>query len=185
MNAATTRKLAFAAVATASTAGLWFLSPHAHAAASTLFRAKNATISVSNSLSITCAVGDDLEDTLFVLHTAGDNYNSSYLPFEPDPPTSLPPLDHTDSLPLDCLESFFSTGARCEEWMSLAPRFDFVWTWVNGTDKLHQQASLDVEKEYFPARQRPNSKTPKELKLFRCADTLSQCPPGAEGLLSQ
>ncbi|KZW02608.1 hypothetical protein EXIGLDRAFT_759733 [Exidia glandulosa HHB12029] len=177
MSEAARRTLAFAAVATVSTAGLWFLWPQGRAPTLASFRMRTASISMPESLDVTCAVGDDPEDTLFVLHTTDDNYNASYLPFRSSPRNSLPTLDHTDSLPLDCLESFFSKGTQCEDWMTLAPRFDFVWTWVNGTDKLHQQAKLETEREFFPARQRPAQRpgqTPpsKEAKHFRDHDEL-------------
>lgn len=159
-------KLAFAAVATATTAGLWFLWPYAH---TSVFRTKHTTISSPHSLALVCSSDADYEtdDALFVIHTTADNYNSTYLPFEPETSLDLPPIEHTDSLPLSCLDAFFSKGVRCDAWRSHPVRFDVVWTWVNGTDPLHQHVSAEAEMEYFPPEQRPNCQTPKELKQFR------------------
>ncbi|EJD55589.1 hypothetical protein AURDEDRAFT_179322 [Auricularia subglabra TFB-10046 SS5] len=167
----TKRKLAFAVAATASTAGLWFLRPYAPSSKA-LFGTRGVSIVISESLSVSCAAGDDPEDALFVLHTTADNYSASYLPFDARAPRPLPPLEHTTSLPQHCLDSFLSRGAPCVDREARPPRFDVIWTWVNGTDKLHQDAALEVEAQYFPAKQRPNSKTPDELKRYRDHDEL-------------
>ncbi|KZT64246.1 hypothetical protein DAEQUDRAFT_732853 [Daedalea quercina L-15889] len=88
---------------------------------------------------------DDLEldyDTVVSLHT-------SYMPFQvfpedaPPPPTLRP---HSDPLPSQCIDAHFTQGALCSA--PGLPKFDFIWTWVNGSDVLEQQAKKAATQSY-------------------------------------
>jgi len=177
---------AFALAATTTTAGIYFIGPQMLTSPlrSVFSLSPDATLVVSSSLSSSCAgtgTVDDLGDSLFILHTHEDDYNGTYVPFAPPRTPSVPlelkparrPLEYVDSLPLRCLDDFISRGATCEDRDDEAAHrirqttFDIVWTWVNGSDHLHQQAAIEATREYFPPRQRPNSKVPSELKLYR------------------
>ncbi|KAH7104583.1 hypothetical protein BKA62DRAFT_692690 [Auriculariales sp. MPI-PUGE-AT-0066] len=172
--------MAFALVTSATTAGLYALGPgYTTNPLSGAFSLSHSTMAV---ISGACNGEDNPRDSLFVLHTQDDNYNSTYIPFAPPIHGSAPPqtaaLEYVDSLPLRCLDAFISHGATCEERPHETAerirqtKFDVVWTWVNGTDHMHQQAALDASRDYFHTVQRQSSKLPSQLKLYREHDEL-------------
>jgi len=83
---------------------------------------------------------------------------SSYVPWRPlaaddqlvyhcikVPHTSEPPpLRVYQSLPSTCRDSFFENGDICNQ-HSTSTIFDLVWTWVNGSDPLLQDAMAAAE----------------------------------------
>lgn len=76
-------------------------------------------------------------------------YQAAYLPFEPPP--QQPPaarLTPTQVLPDDCRDAYFSSGALCYD--PVIPSFDVLWTWVNGSDPLLQEAKMAAESRFAP-----------------------------------
>ncbi|KZT11759.1 uncharacterized protein LAESUDRAFT_754314 [Laetiporus sulphureus 93-53] len=109
---------------------------------------------------------DDLDyDDLFEL-------NISYLPFqvfsEPKPPyTSLQPAH---ALPDSCRDEYFASGAPC--YAPETPKFDFLWTWVNGSDPLLHQAKKHAEAQFSSDDPFRPSDTGREERLYRDHDEL-------------
>lgn len=97
-------------------------------------------------------------------------YEAAYLPFEP--PTQQPPLARltpTQVLPDDCRDAYFSTGAPCSD--PDIPAFDVVWTWVNGSDHLLQQAKLEAESRFSPDDPYRPKTSSTQARQYRCVAT--------------
>jgi hypothetical protein len=71
-------------------------------------------------------------------------FTQTYLPFLYAPPLSQtrlvvePELTPATDIPAHCLDAYFSTGAPCFDATKSKLPIDVVWTWVNGSDTLHQ-----------------------------------------------
>ena len=88
-----------------------------------------------------------------------------YLPFQPVPYQPSLTLKFTSLLPDACLDSHLAQGELC--YNPQQPKLDVVWTWVNGSDILLQDAKARVESSYpADAAYRPN-KSWKQARQFR------------------
>lgn len=69
----------------------------------------------------------------------------AYLPLRiPDTkPARSPPLLPTHNLPPSCIDAYFTSGEPCYD--PDVPQLDVVWTWVNGSDPLLQQAKESAQ----------------------------------------
>jgi len=117
---------------------------------------------------------DDLDDLDLDLSPSDDIMAShtSYLPFElsPEPiPSANKLLKPVIDLPDSCLEAYFSKGDLC--FASNIPKLDFLWTWVNGSDPLEQQAKKAASEEYDPEDPWRPSSSVTEARLYRCVYT--------------
>lgn len=85
---------------------------------------------------------DDYDDADFVLE-----YHAAYLPFEPprqsETSGSVSKLTPTQELPDDCRDAYFASGQLCYD--TDIPSMDVLWTWVNGSDTLLQEAKRVAE----------------------------------------
>ena len=80
-------------------------------------------------------------------------YEAAYLPFEPLPQNRSATEDvntmqlmPTQELPDYCRDAYFSRGSLCYD--PEIPSMDIVWTWVNGSDSLLQEAKLLAESRF-------------------------------------
>ena len=93
--------------------------------------------------------------------------DSVYLPFQPVPYQPSLTLRFTSLLPDACLDNHLAQGELC--YNPQQPKLDVVWTWVNGSDILLQDAKARVESSYpADAAYRPN-KSWKQARQFRSA----------------
>ncbi|KAI0700102.1 hypothetical protein BC835DRAFT_1329341 [Cytidiella melzeri] len=79
----------------------------------------------------------------------------AYLPFEPPPKHDFEwpdiktiKLTPTQELPDHCRDAYFSKGDPCYD--PVIKPMDVVWTWVNGSDRLLQEAKLQAENSFSP-----------------------------------
>ncbi|KAF9818549.1 hypothetical protein IEO21_02654 [Rhodonia placenta] len=99
--------------------------------------------------------------------------HTSYLPFQPSPrPTDLtrPSLKPVIDLPTSCLDPEFARGELC--YATTVPKLDFLWTWVNGSDPLEQQAKQHAIDLYEPDDPWRPSASVMEARLYRDHDEL-------------
>ena len=88
-----------------------------------------------------------------------------YLPFHPSPCHVSTALKPTLPLPASCLDAHIARGEVC--YNPDAPRLDVLWTWVNGSDILLQDAKARVEASFdADAPYRPN-RSWKQVRQFR------------------
>lgn len=110
--------------------------------------------------------------------------HTSYLPFQPSPrPTDLtrPSLKPVIDLPTSCLDPEFARGELC--YATTVPKLDFLWTWVNGSDPLEQQAKQHAIDLYEPDDPWRPSASVMEARLYRCVlIVLDFCPRRFERL---
>ncbi|KAJ3559317.1 hypothetical protein NM688_g420 [Phlebia brevispora] len=93
-----------------------------------------------------------------------------YLPFQPTPYQPSLTLKPTSPLSDACIDDHFAQGKLC--FNPQQPRLDVLWTWVNGSDLLLQDAKTRVENSYpSDAPYRPN-KSWKQARQFRDHDEL-------------
>ncbi|KAI0345638.1 hypothetical protein BDW22DRAFT_1481867 [Trametopsis cervina] len=80
------------------------------------------------------------------------DFQTAYLPFAPVehdgqlPDRKTYKLTPTQELPDDCRDAYFSFGALC--YNPVIEPMDVVWTWVNGSDLLLQEAKLLAESRF-------------------------------------
>ncbi|OSX57791.1 hypothetical protein POSPLADRAFT_1067806 [Postia placenta MAD-698-R-SB12] len=118
---------------------------------------------------------DDLTDLdLELLPSDGSqSSHTSYLPFQPSPrPTDLirPSLKPVIDLPTACLDPYFARGELC--YVTSVPKLDFLWTWVNGSDPLEEQAKQQAVDLYEPDDPWRPSASVMEARLYRDHDEL-------------
>ncbi|TFY60886.1 hypothetical protein EVJ58_g4869 [Rhodofomes roseus] len=75
---------------------------------------------------------------------SSQNVTYQVFPEDTPPPPTLRP--HSDPLPQECIDAHFAQGVPC--FAPGAPKFDFVWTWVNGSDLLEQHAKKAAMHSY-------------------------------------
>lgn len=85
-------------------------------------------------------------------------------PEDAPPPPALRP--HSDPLPAECIDAHFTHGAPC--FAPGSPKFDFVWTWVNGSDVLEQSAKKAAMHSYSSTDPWRPSSTGTPDRMFRC-----------------
>ena len=89
-----------------------------------------------------------------------------YLPFRPVPydPSQSPTVRPTLDLPKHCLDAHIAQGELCSA--RNPPPLDILWTWVNGSDILQQDAKARVEELYADSPYRPvaNWKTVRQFR---------------------
>ena len=110
---------------------------------------------------------EDLQDHSDLEIFPDTSLDTVYLPFRPPPQPAAPSrkLKPSTLLPASCLDAHISKGELC--YNPAHPRFDVLWTWVNGSDILLQDAKARVE-EGLPADDpyRPN-RSWKQVRQFR------------------
>ncbi|CCM05604.1 uncharacterized protein FIBRA_07832 [Fibroporia radiculosa] len=119
-------------------------------------------------------IDGDLEDLELIFPIdAIPSLPTSYLPFRvpSPPPTSQstlvkPVLD----LPATCLDAYYVHGDACSS--PLPPKLDLLWTWVNGSDPLEQQAKMDVQASYGPTNPWRPATSSTQARLYRDHDEL-------------
>ncbi|KAH9917959.1 uncharacterized protein B0H18DRAFT_883279 [Fomitopsis serialis] len=121
---------------------------------------------------------DDYEldyDTLASLHTSympfqvpTQTYTPTVFPEDTPPPPTLRP--HSDPLPVECIDAYFAQGVPCST--PDPPKFDFVWTWVNGSDLSEQQAKKDAMHRYDSKDPWRPSATGTPDRMYRDNDEL-------------
>ncbi|EPS98615.1 hypothetical protein FOMPIDRAFT_59328 [Fomitopsis schrenkii] len=89
-------------------------------------------------------------------------------PEDAPPPPALRP--HSDPLPAECIDAHFTHGAPC--FAPGSPKFDFVWTWVNGSDVLEQSAKKAAMHSYSSTDPWRPSSTGTPDRMFRDHDEL-------------
>jgi len=99
---------------------------------------------------------------------------ASYIPFElPSPlPLQFPhkaSLTPVRDLPAACLESHFALGQPCHE---IAEPLDVLWTWVNGSDILLDEAKRDAQARYAPDDPYRPTRSTTQARLYRDHDEL-------------
>lgn len=88
-----------------------------------------------------------------------------YLPFQPTPYQPSLTLKPTSPLSDACLDGHLAQGELC--YNPQQPPLDVLWTWVNGSDILLQDAKAQVENSYpADAPYRPN-RSWKQARQFR------------------
>lgn len=112
------------------------------------------------------AEGGTLEDELDLPDFALDTV---YLPFQPAPgsTSTREPLKPTLPLPRHCLDAHLTYGEAC--FNANMPPLDVVWTWVNGSDILLQDAKARISSSFSEDNPYRPSKSWKTLRQFRLA----------------
>lgn len=87
-----------------------------------------------------------------------------YLPFRPTRPAVARTLRPTLPLPEACLDAHIARGDLC--YSPAEPRLDVLWTWVNGSDVLLQDAKARIEARMRDDPYRPNTSW-KQVRQFR------------------
>ena len=110
--------------------------------------------------------GDALEDELELPDFALDTV---YLPFQPSQQLETAPesLKPTLPLPRHCLDAHLTYGDVC--FHANAPPLDIVWTWVNGSDILMQDAKARISSSFSEENPYRPSKSWKTARQFRSA----------------
>ncbi|KZV94600.1 hypothetical protein EXIGLDRAFT_767013 [Exidia glandulosa HHB12029] len=105
------------------------------------------------------------------LQLPGASYNVSYTVFEPTSDRSSgQQVQQADSLPASCLDAFIAHGLRCID--ARPVRLDALWTYVNGSDPLHQNSYTRRFKDYYSSGPHQNLRAQPMPKLFRDHDEL-------------
>lgn len=88
-----------------------------------------------------------------------------YLPFPVTPYRASSTLKPTLPLPESCQDAYFAQGKLC--YNPHPPPLDILWTWVNGSDIILQDAKARIVDSFPPdAAYRPN-KSWKQARQFR------------------
>ncbi|PCH36029.1 hypothetical protein WOLCODRAFT_28307 [Wolfiporia cocos MD-104 SS10] len=96
---------------------------------------------------------------------------TSYLPFQLPPPVQpATVLQPVQELPDDCLEAYYVRGDPC--YTTPLPKLDFVWTWVNGSDPLQQEAKIAAAARFAPDDPWRPSDATTQARLYRDHDEL-------------
>ena len=110
---------------------------------------------------------DDVEQGPDVENQTDPALDTAYLPFRPptQPAAGSRSLRPSSPLPASCLDAHLSRGELC--FNPHEPKLDALWTWVNGSDILLQDAKTRVENA-LPADDpfRPN-RSWKQVRQFR------------------
>jgi len=147
----TRRRLAYAFVLTST--GFWLF----------FFYRVN---SFDPSLTLLCA--PDLNKSMLSLAASSAPFDSSYLPFKYSHHAHLTrSLLPATTVPVSCLDGFISQGLPCIDYDPPKRTFDVVWTWVNGSDALHQKSYLEYSLIYNPPSLKPDAQMPSQPRRFR------------------
>ncbi|CCM00622.1 uncharacterized protein FIBRA_02658 [Fibroporia radiculosa] len=101
--------------------------------------------------------------------------SNSYIPFEPPLPlplSSKPCIAPVSDLPLTCLDAHFTNGETCYAEGTLPPVLDVLWTWVNGSDYLLDEAKRIAQSRYSPDDPDRPSRSLTQARLYRDHDEL-------------
>ncbi|PCH40329.1 hypothetical protein WOLCODRAFT_136778 [Wolfiporia cocos MD-104 SS10] len=116
---------------------------------------------------------DDLDIDLFPPQATSSLQTESYLPFQvvsrPNDTAHLP-LRPVPPLPSTCLDAYFARGDAC--YASQPAKLDLLWTWVNGSDPLEQQAKTNVAAKFDSQDPWRPSMQPNQARLYRDHDEL-------------
>lgn len=114
---------------------------------------------------------EDLQDAQDSDASVDPTLDTAYLPFQPPRQGPLRrKLRPTVSLPAACLDAHLSKGELC--YNPAEPRLDVLWTWVNGSDILLQDAKKRVQASLASDDPRQPSSSWKSVRQFRDHDEL-------------
>lgn len=136
-----------------------------------------AIVVVAGLYFISADLFDDAEDLyLDDLDVILPEFQTAYIPFKPPSQNSTQTairLTPAQVLPEHCRDAYFSSGALCYD--PVLPKMDVVWTWVNGSDPLLQDAKLNAESNFSPDDPyRPKtSESSNQARQYRYAFTYS------------
>lgn len=93
-----------------------------------------------------------------------------YLPFRPQTPIRDRRVKAGLQLPQECLDAHFSQGSLC--YVEEVPKMDVLWTWVNGSDILLQNAKARITAQFSSTDPNRPSVSWKQYRQFRCVALL-------------
>lgn len=109
---------------------------------------------------------EDLQDPADSDFEVDPILDTVYLPFQPPKQAPLRrKLRPSLPLPATCLDAHISKGALC--YNSAEPKLDVLWTWVNGSDILLQDAKARVQESLASDDPRQPSSNWKVIRQFR------------------
>ncbi|KAH7091869.1 hypothetical protein BKA62DRAFT_77180 [Auriculariales sp. MPI-PUGE-AT-0066] len=129
-------------------------------------------VGTNNSTLLAHATCNSSRNTVALVRVTEDN--AQYRLFVPPPPISpdWSRVQPVSSYPAECLDAYVTRGTPCVHPAEPAVQFDFVWTWSNGTERLHRQAYLGYERSTLPIGSHSQADQAVRLKLFREHDEL-------------
>ena len=117
-------------------------------------------------LSVSGGQDEDTQDAQDDAELSVDpSLDTVYLPFRPPGHVDVPrKLKPTLPLPASCIDAHFARGELC--YHPNEPKLDVLWTWVNGTDVLLQDAKTRIAEGMSEDPYRPGTSW-KQLRQFR------------------
>lgn len=113
---------------------------------------------------------EDLQDEVEGKVAVDSTLDTFYLQFRPPQPAPLSrKLKPSLSLPPSCLDAHIAKGELC--YHPAKPKFDILWTWVNGTDEFLRDAKARIEDDLppnDPYRPYQPASTWGHVRQFRC-----------------
>ncbi|PCH40334.1 hypothetical protein WOLCODRAFT_98719 [Wolfiporia cocos MD-104 SS10] len=106
--------------------------------------------------------------------STAESCRSSYLPIEASPlpiaPATKSTLRPVNDLPAECLEAHFALGELC--YIRNTNPIDVLWTWVNGSDVLLEEAKQVAQNDYDPEDPYRPVRSLTQARLYREHDEL-------------